>query len=300
MSATHRSSEAYFEPLILGHNSFFGVDHLSAREGISKFAQFGKTEVITERIELAMQAGAQGMMMSTHERALLLCEVIRKNPRLHDQLSVYPLLPYAQKYVTAANEKGMLNVLFDMIKGDSALGSLRLMWQGTKGVINKDIYAMIKSLIQIELKAFSPLKMRAVFLHDVFTDLILAFDMKDMAYFFIEEMEKQYKSRGAFATKNLPMLLEKFTSWGIEEPLVMAHVNKIGYWMHPSQEKCEQALKEHPCHVMAMSTLASGVLKPDQAYSYIKNLGTVESVVIGASKPENITASFEAAKRYLK
>lgn len=292
--------EAFFEPLVLGHNSFFGVDHLSAKEGMAKDLLYSRSDTILARIELACEAGAGGMMMSTHEKAAPLCDLLQSRPQLAEKLSLYPLLPYAQKYVTAANEKGMLNVLFDMIKGDSAKDSLRLMWQGAKGVISKDVYSMLRSLIQIELRCFANLNVRAVFLHDAFTDLILAFQMKDMASFFVEEIESRYKCRAAFATKNLPTFLQTFSSWNFPRPLVMAHVNSAGYWMHPSREECEKALSTYPCHVMAMSTLASGVLDPDTAYSYIGQLGTVESVVIGASKPENIRRSFGAARKYLQ
>ena len=32
---------------------------------------------------------------------------------IKDDLKIYPLLPYVQKYVVAANQKGMLNVILD-------------------------------------------------------------------------------------------------------------------------------------------------------------------------------------------
>ncbi len=237
------------------------------------------------------------MMLSTHERARPLSELIAGNSKLKD-LSIYPLLPYAQKYVTAANEKGMLNVVMDMMSGESTADKFKLVWNGTKGVLTKDLFSILKNIIQVELKVFKPLNVKAIFLHDVFTDLILGLNLKEIAQFYCEEIETAYKARPAFATKNLPLLLSRFHEWGIVDPCVMPHVNKLGYWMNPSQELVENSLKQYPCHVMAMSTLASGHLRPDEAFKYISDLKTVESIVIGASKEQNIRSSFTTAKRY--
>ena len=70
------------------------------------------------------------------------------------------------------------------------------------------------------------------------------------------------KTEPAFATKNLPLLLKKLTSWGISKPLILTHFNKIGFQMNPSREACEKSLAEYDFQVMAMGTLASGHLKP--------------------------------------
>lgn len=292
-------SKPYFEPLILGHNSFFGVDHLSTQSGIVKDAQFSDIQKIIPLIQLSIKHGAQGMMMSTHERAVPLADLIRKDLALK-HLSIYPLLPYAQKYVTAANEKGMLNVVMDMLSGESTSEKFKLFWNGTKGVINKDVFSILKNMIQVELKIFKGTNMRAVFLHDVFTDLILGLGLRDTALFYCEEIEKNYGCKAAFATKNLPLLLKTFHDWGINDPLVMPHINKSGYWMNPNHEKVEESLRSFPCHVMAMSTLASGYLKPAEAFEYIARLGTVESIVIGASKENHIISSFETARTFIK
>lgn len=288
----------YFEKLVLGHNSFFGVDHLSSQAGQQKESQFSEVESIVQMVRLAHQFGAGGMMMSTHERAKPLTEALRSSKDLN-QLAIYPLLPYAQKYVTAANEKGILNVIFDMISGETSAEKFKLMWNGTKGVLGNDIHSILKNLIQIELKIFKGLNTRAIFLHDIFTDLILALNLKSIAYFYCEEIEKSYGCKAAFATKNLPLFLTKFSEWGLLDPLVMPHINERGYWMNPSQAACEKALSEHSCHVMAMSTLASGYLAPEKAFTYIKNLKHVESVVIGASKAAHIQMSFSSASQIL-
>ena len=44
--------------------------------------------------------------------------------------------------------------------------------------------------------------------------------------------------------------------------------------MNPSREACEKCLVEHPIEVMA--TLASGYLRPTEAYSYLGALQGVD------------------------
>ena len=292
------SEPIFFDQIVLGHNAFFGVDHLDTKRGQEREAHFSKPENIIQVIEWAHAAGAGGLMMSTHERAKGVTERLRLHPGLASDLHLYPLLPYVQKYVVAANEKGMINVVMDALSGSSAGEKFRMMWNGAKGVIGKDIQAILANLISIELKPFKGLNMPCVFLHDVFTDLALSLGMKDIIDFYHEEIHRQFGCRAAFATKNLPLFLEKMDAWGYKNSLVMPHFNKIGFSMNPSREECEQVLLKYRPHVMAMSCLASGYLKPDEAFSYLGGLGTIESVVVGMSSKGHVDSTTTAIKKY--
>jgi hypothetical protein len=284
----------FFTPIVLGHNSFFGVDHLSAERGRERAARFSDPREIMKVVDYAVEQGAGGMMMSTHATAAKVTEFLRNEARYRDSLEIYPLLPYVQKYVTAANEKGMLNVVLDSLASTSHSQKLGLIWSGAKGILTKDIRSILSSLIRLELQPFQGLNLKAVFLHDVFTDLALALDLKEIVEFYYEEMPAAYKAQPAFATKNLPMLLEKFEKWGFKNPLVMAHFNKIGFSMNPSREACEAALKERPAHIMAMSSLASGFLKPAEAYEYLGKIDHIESAVVSTSTPQHVRETFSA------
>ena len=66
---------------------------------------------------------------------------------------------------------------------------------------------------------------------DVFTDLALSLGLKEVFEFYQEEINKVYGASGAFATKNLPYLLERFSEWGLPSPVVMTHFNKNGFQM---------------------------------------------------------------------
>ena len=284
-------------PIVLGHNAFFGVNHLSASRGAEVAASFADPNRIVAMISAAKEHGAQGMMMSTHERASPLCAVIRQNPDLASDMVFYPLLPYIQKYVTRSNEVGMANVVIESLKGSSLSERLSFIWKGTKGVIAKDVDSVLSALMQLELAPFKGLRLGAVFLHDALTDLALALGLREIFEFYIEEIGRRYDTTGAFATKNLPTLVERFAEWGLPTPVVLTHFNKLGFNMNPSQEACEAVAMKNDVHIMAMSTLASGYIRPAEAYGYLERFGCIESVVVGVSSAGHATETFAELKQ---
>jgi hypothetical protein len=282
--------------IMLGHNAFFGVDHLSSARGAERAATFSDPNRVMATVEEARANGAGGMMMSTHERAGPIAELIAANPTLAQDFRIYPLLPYIQKYVTRSNEVGMINVLLEMIQGTSFSGMLNLFTSGMKAVVSKDVNAVLSAVMQVELKPFTRLNVPAVFLHDALTDLALAFGMRGIFEFYIAEMQKNYGATGAFATKNLPIFLERFAEWGLPRPVVMTHFNKAGYHMNPDRVSCEKAAAAHEVSILAMGSLASGYLRPPEAYAYLGGVKNIDSVVVGASSPAHIRETFAAIK----
>lgn len=285
-------SEFALQKLVLGHNQFFGVDHLSSERGGKRAAFFSKMENVGAVIRLSMQYGAGGMMLSTHERAAEILAYVRQDPTLSQDLVLYPLLPYVQKYVVAANEKGMLNVVFDMLSGSSWADKFNLIRKGSQALFSRDLKPVLSALMDLELKEFKGLRAEAIFLHDAFTDLGLALGTRDIFEFYLEQTEKKFKAQGAFATKNLPFLMESFEKWGLPRPVVMTHFNKAGFHMNPSREECEQAAGARPVSIMAMGSLASGYLAPAEAYEYLGQVPNIDSVVVGASSEDHIRDTF--------
>ena len=85
------------DEIILGHNQFFGVNHLASQTGNQKAAYFSDVSRIMEIIEFCYDQGVHGLMMSTHERAVYVTEEILKNQQRLDKLGVYLLVPYVAK-----------------------------------------------------------------------------------------------------------------------------------------------------------------------------------------------------------
>lgn len=292
-------STRVLDKVVLGHNPLFGVDHLSTSRGQAREMQFSNTGAIQKLILAAVDFGASGMMMSTHPRSLDVLRVIAANPEARDSLNMYPLVPYAQKYVTMANEKGWVNSILDTLNSTTLSEKSRLLISGARALLGNRVRGLIEGLLEIELSAFRKSSVRAIFLHDICTDLILGLNLKDVLMFFIELIETKYKCKAAFATKNPVRFLKCMQTWGIKSPIILIHLNKIGFSMNPSRLAVEQAIAETDCHVMAMSALASGFLRPDDAFRYLGELGTVESATVGVSSQTHIEETFGAINRYL-
>jgi len=285
--------------IVLGHNAFFGVDHLSSARGSERAAYFADPRRVLSIIRAARSHGARGMMMSTHERAGPIAELIASDGQLAREFAVYPLLPYVQKYVTRSNEVGMVNVVLEMLAGTTMSQKFNLLVKGGIAFLSKDFNAVLAALMQVELKAFARVEVPAIFLHDAFTDLALGFGLKQVFEFYLDETRKSFGTEGAFATKNLPTLLARFREWGLPKPLVMTHFNKIGYHMNPDRASCEQSAAAHDVSILAMGSLASGYLAPDEAYAYLGQVANIDGVVVGASRPEHIEETFAAIRRHL-
>lgn len=292
-------NSSLLSPITLGHNAFFGVDHLSAERGGERAAYFNDTRRVLEVIEAAHAHGASGMMMSTHERAVQICKLIAAQPALRDGLRIYPLLPYVQKYVTRANEVGMINVVLELLSGTSIIGKLNLIWQGSKAVVTNDVNSVLSALMRIELNMFRSLNTPAVFLHDGLTDLALALGMRDVFEFYLAEVPRVCGGLGAFATKNMPLLVERFSEWGLPKPVVMTHFNKAGFHMNPDRAACEAAATKYPVSILAMGSLASGFLKPEEAYTYLAGVRNIDGIVVGVSRLAHLEETFAEIRRQM-
>lgn len=283
------------DPVVLGHNSFFGVNHLSKQRGAQTEAAFGDITAIARMLHTAAEHRVTAMMMSTHPRAALVAEAVRKDPALVSQFHFYALLPYVTKYVRQSNEKGLVNVVLDQLKQGGWASRLSVAARGGLALLTRDHEKMLATLIGLELAPLRGLNLKAVFLHDVLTDLALALDIPSVLELHMTEIRERFGARGGFATKNLPLLVERFKRYGFERPLVLAQINKLGFGMNPSRQACEETLAQSDLQVMAMGTLASGYLKPAEAFDYVFTVPRVESAVVGVSSPAQAAETLQAA-----
>ena len=278
--------------VVLGHNQFFGVDHLSSQRGAQRAAYFADVQNVITVIRLAHQAGADGLMLSTHPRAIAICDALRNDQELRTNLQIVPLLPYAQKYVTKANEVGMVRAVTGTLSEASMRDRLGLGVDFVRTVLRRDPVDMVRALTRLELRVFRSLPIPVVFLHDAISDLLLSLGTPKVFDIYRSTLLKRFGARAGVATKNLPLLLERFRAWGLEVPVILTHVNKAGFHINPSLEAHEKCLRDGQLEVMAMGTLASGFLKPIEAATYVRQFPAVKSVVIGTSTPSHITETF--------
>jgi hypothetical protein len=287
------------DPLILGHNQFIGVDHFSQDRARDRVQLFSETQKIIDIVTTFHKLGGSGMMLSTHPKIKQILNAIKSDSYLSKNINFYPLIPYAQGYVRSANEKGLLGMLNDALAPASFGSKLKISLSAGINLLKKDVINLIPTMIDVEMLQFKQLNTKAVILHNVVTDLALAFEARDIFELYIDYIDDNYGITPGFGTMNFTRLVKSFDEWGIKNPLILASFNKQGYQMNPSREDCERSLREYSVNLIAMSTLASGYLKPQEAYEYLFSLPNIRSVVVGVSSRGHAEETFGLIKEYM-
>lgn len=286
------------DKIILGHNQFYGTDHLDADRGDKRAIHFSSADNVLKVIEWAIEEGAGGLMLSTHPNVNSILNNLRKNDKICSKLNFYPNLPYIAKYVRQSNEKGIIPMINEILQNSTLGEKLSFFLKGGSGFLSKDLFKLMETLFKIEMLPFKGLPVKAIFLHNALTDLALGLKSRRAFEYFMEFTEKNFNAIPAFTTANLPLFIDTFEEWGIKNPLVMASFNKIGYTMNPDLKTNEECLKNKEVRLLAMGTLASGYLKPDEAFKYLYTFKNVESVVVGVSSKDHIQETFGAINKY--
>lgn len=287
------------DKILLGHNPLFGVDHLSQESGNTKDQKFGNRSELEEVLRYAHSKGVKAMMMSTHPRAQIILDIIKNDPMLKDDFTVYPLLPYIVKYVRQSNEKGMFNVLKDLLVQAGGGKALSMMMTGIQSLIGGDLYKTIKILIDLEMLPFKEHKVGAIFMHDALVDLALGMDCDEAFDVFRDHIESNYGVPAGLITKNVPMLRERLDARGWDDYLVMAAFNQTGFYSNPSLEETSKEVQRPGMNFIPMSILAAGAIPPEEAFKFIGQYPQIESVVVGMSKKSHIDQTVDLINRYI-
>ena len=280
--------------IIFGDNQFFGINHMSEEKAQAQSEHFKDVSTIIQVIDTAYDAGIHAFMFNTHDRVAEICNHFRANPDRYGDLRLYPSLPYAHKYANGVNEKGIVGTLKDVIfPGSSAAEIFGTIARGGKSIIKQDMIETMKLLVDIELKMFRGLNIKAVFLQNIVTDLMLGFEIKEIFIEFANHVRDKYKAEPAFNSMNMPKLVEFLLECGLENPIVCSSVNKIGYLMNPDIASYEETISAKPFRPMAMSILASGAVPPREAIDYVVHQKNIQSIVFGASSRAHIVQTKE-------
>jgi hypothetical protein len=167
-------------------------------------------------------------------------------------------------------------------------GAVAAMLKGGVALANKDVEAIMQMLIDAEMKMFHGLRTPVVFMQNVITDLLLGLRMHECFRIFHAHVRDRYGAEGGFITMNLPRLLDALEALGIDNPIVCANINKIGFRMCGGVKAYEEAIASRRFRPVAMSIFASGAIAPREAISYVCAQPRIESLVFGASGRANI------------
>ena len=277
--------------IIFGDNQFFGINHMSQEKAQQLAEKFFNIENIFDVYHNAFDAGIEAIMLNSNERAREITQYFRDNKSKYGYIRWYPSIPYPHKYANLVAEKGIFPAIKDVLfKENTASGLFNMFTAGSSAFLSKDAIKLMNMLIDIEMRMFKGLNVKVVFLQNIITDLILGYEVKEVFIEYCKHIRKKYKAIPGFITQNMPYLKKKLEEWGIEEVVICSSFNKIGYLMSPNVDEYMKATAENDpnkYHLMAMSTLASGAIKPQEAFDFI-NKQNIQSVVFGASSKKHI------------
>ena len=271
--------------VLFGDNQFFGVNHMSEDKARAQALRFQSLDAIIEVLDSAYAEGIRTFMCTSHERVADICDHFRANADRYPDYLFYPCMPYAHKYANAVTEHGMIDALRMFLPRDGAVAA---MLKGGVALANKDIEAIMQLLIDAEMKMFEQLRTPVIFMQNVITDLLLGLRMNECFRIFHDHVRNRYGAEPGFITMNLPRLLDTLDALGIENPIVCANINKIGFRMCGGAQAYEQAIANRPFRPVAMSIFASGAISPREAIEFVCAQPRIESIVFGASGRANI------------
>jgi len=286
--------------IIFGDNQFCGINHMSEEKAQAQSEKFRTVDAIIDVIDIAYDAGIHAFMFNTHGMVKDICDHFRANPSRYADLKVYVSMPYAHKYANAVADKGIFGALKDTIIADSSASDIvGMLTKGGFSLFEKDMLRVAQILIDIEMKMFRDLNVKVIFIQNIVTDLLLGFGVKEVFVSFADHIRKTYGAEPGFVTLNLPKLVNFLLDCNIENPVVCSAINKAGYFMNPDVEGYEQTLKEKKFQPIAMSILASGAVRPEEAVDYVCNHQGIKSVVFGASSKQHIVETKNLIERHM-
>lgn len=284
------------DQVILGDNQFFGVNHMSQDKGIATYEHFKDLKEIRRILKYSLDKGVKGVMFSTHPSIYEICNMIRGDEELRKHLNIYVNVPYIIKYVSMVTEMGMYETLKTVLKGGKRKGKFLI--KTCIDVLTLNHLGILKRLIDVELAPFYGLNIKAVFLHNALCDLMLGYDMKEVAVAFDQYIRSRYHAIPAYGTLNFSTFSKFLDECGLKNSLIMTAVNKKGFLMNPSRDQVVEDIATSSHTVLAMATLASGRIFPEEAYSYIGKTA-VRNVVVGLSSQKHADETFDIIKKYI-
>lgn len=289
-SSITAGSTAQLDRLLLGDNQFFGVNHMSEEKARAQMMRFQDTSSIVSVLEDAQAEGVRTFMCTTHDRVAEICDLVRAEPDRLAGIQFFPCMPYAHKYANAVTGDGFIGAVRRFLPDE---GFLDAAVRGTRSLAARDVEGIATLLVDAEMTMFKGLPTPVVWMQNVIVDLLLGLGFFDALRIFADHVRSRYGAEPGFITMNLPLLLDALDQVSLVNPLVCANINKLGFRMPGGLPAYERALDSRPFRAVAMSVLASGAIRPEEALEFIRGLPNVESIVLGASSRAHIS---EAAR----
>ena len=280
--------------LILGHNQFLGISHISEERSREREKKFSDVKNIYKIVETAADLGYKGMILETHPRMLEFLEYYKKNETF--DMEFYLQLPYVQGYIQKMNEQGLSGLILEVVRRGGMKTVSTTALKNLANFAKKDYISMAISFLQFEIAPFKDINIKALLLHNVVTDLLLSLRVSTALKDYINFVEDNMKMKPGFITLNFELFTKSFEEWSIKPHLVMTPINPGGYDMNPSKEKVEASIKKYTGDIMAMNILGGGAFCVDEVKKYLTSIGNIKFCTVGASSKEHLQELKEAFK----
>ena len=271
--------------ILFGDNQFFGINHLSEEKARRQAIRFQDRQAILEVLQAALGAGVRGFMCTTHDMIADIAAEVRGDPGRWAGFTFYPGMPYAHKYANAVTEHGYVDAVRRFLPREGLVDAIV---RGSRAVLTRDIESLMTLLVDAEMRMFAGLRTPVIFLQNVVTDLLLGLGFVDAFAVFAAHCRRAYDAEAGFITMNLPRLLPMLKAADIDDPIVCANVNRIGFRMSGGIDAYRAATAQVPARVIAMSVLASGGIPAREAIEWVTGERYVRSILFGASSRANI------------
>jgi len=292
--------------LLVGDNPFHRISHLSQERSRIRGDTPTSPEYAAKLVSVAVENGANGFMFSVSNTTLSILRILNANSVV-EHLDLYGIVPYAYEYVRMASQKGGVPGLAKTVAKEIFFsGNFGAVVSGLNGVVRAKPISLMKAYLAYEISRIKSAtgknaRLSCVLLHQLVTDVCLGFNLDWLFRAYVDFMMDKGIMPG-FNTGNFAFLVNKFREWciNLEEVIIVAPFNKVGFQMVPSKEKCEKTLAALPRpNVVAISIMAAGYLQPIEAIKYIAGLSNIRGVAVGISKEKHANETFKLLVHYL-
>jgi len=284
--------------LILGHNQFLGISHISEKNASEKDTKFSDPEKILEAVEAAYDCGFRYMIIESHPRMKAFMELYEKQKTF--DMNFILQVPFVSGYVRQMAEGGIKGVAKEVISGTPKTTLIKTAFASVPKLIKKDYLSLGVKALDLEMSKYNDYDISGVLLHNIITDLLLSIDAEQAYCEYFDQAQKRFGVKAGLITLNLPLLINHLDDWGLTPSTIMSPINPYGFDMNPSKEEVEKCIREYKNELFAMNVLGGGSVTLDDAAKYINGLGTLGGVVIGASSKkhmEEIAAKFSDGRK---
>jgi len=292
------------EEILLGDNPFLGVSHLAHEKARDERREVSRLEAKVEVVKAALEGGASGFTFSTHQSNLELLEYMSKHyPEVFKKLNYYILTPYAQAYVRRANVFGTADLARAVARDIVLRNLLDFITSTTTLNFSRIASLFIGMEVNPYLKTIPRERVKAILLHEVLTELIVAYNLVDLLKKLKRYVERKLETYFGLETRNIGQLRRFLKDNGIYVDYIMTPMNPLGYQMAPSKGDAERALQEladEGVKLIAINILASGAVTLEEACRYVGNYKElVYAVAYGTAKPQRARESASTLRQCL-